>query len=178
MPVTLMLSKHTYPMLTIRHAPSFPILTQSWTPALYDEKHLQSGVKWNIAPESTTHVISCWQGVAQSLQDEQKLLFTCRYCQCASSLQNLLRFATFTSSFLFLEVLTILLEVPCLPPMETSGPAPRLRSHPRLMPVQRTSIRPLPRFVSPSMIKSFRSVQDSLSFVCFSHACAQWWEWL
>ena len=99
-----------------------------------------------------------------TLLNDQQLLLTCRDCRCASSLQNLLRFATFTSSFLFLEVLTILLEVPCLPPMETSGPAPRLRSHPRLMPVQRTSIRPLPRFVSPSMIKSFRSVQDSLSF--------------
>ena len=32
----------------------FPIFTEPWSPALYDEK----GVRWNDAPESTTHVDS------------------------------------------------------------------------------------------------------------------------
>ena len=40
-------SKHTSPMPTIRHAPSFPIFTEPWSPTLYDEKHFQLGVKWN-----------------------------------------------------------------------------------------------------------------------------------
>ena len=50
--------KHTSPMPTIRHAPSFPIFTTSWSPALYNEKNIRSGVKWYKAPESTTHVVS------------------------------------------------------------------------------------------------------------------------
>ena len=45
-------------MPTIRHAPSFPIFTTPWSPALYDEKHFQSGIKWYDASESTAHVDS------------------------------------------------------------------------------------------------------------------------
>ena len=81
-----------------------------------------------------------WQGGAHSPRWLASALPRCRDCWCASFLQDLHWFGTVDSPFIPSEMSAVLLKVPRFPAIETGGPSPWLRPHPRLLLVLGTSV--------------------------------------